>query len=45
MKRNSALYLLATYFLAIAAVAAAQPSDKVARLGFWGLIRRFEAIY
>jgi len=36
MKRNSVLYLLAPYFLATAAIAAAQPSNKVARLGFLG---------
>jgi putative ABC transport system substrate-binding protein len=36
MKRNSVLYLLATYLLATAAIAAAQPSNKVARLGFLG---------
>jgi hypothetical protein len=36
MKRNSVFYLLATYFLATAVTAAAQPSDKVARLGFLG---------
>jgi len=36
MKRNSVLYVLATYFLATAAIAAAQPSNRVARLGFLG---------
>src|SRR2546430_8544109 len=37
MKRNSALSLLAIYFLAIAANAAAQPSEKIGRLGFLGV--------
>ena len=36
MKRNFVVYLLATYFLATAVIAAAQPSDKVRRLGVLG---------
>src|SRR5258705_4829345 len=37
MKRNSALSLLAIYFLTIAANAVAQPSEKIGRLGFLGV--------
>ena len=36
MIRNSALFLFATYFLASASIAVAQPADKVGRLGFLG---------
>jgi ABC-type uncharacterized transport system substrate-binding protein len=36
MKRNSLFILLASYFLLSAAIAAAQPSDKVDRVGFLG---------
>lgn len=37
MKRNFAFCLLATYFLVSASIAAAQPADKVSRLGVLGV--------
>src|SRR5258706_507123 len=36
MKRNFVFCLLATYFLVSASIAAAQPADKVGRLGVLG---------
>jgi putative ABC transport system substrate-binding protein len=36
MRRNPVLWVLATYFLASVAIAAAQPSDKISRVGVLG---------